>query len=206
MCGIFKSSKLERFNELYDANSVRGVKCFGGLFLSDNKATIYKSEDVKAKINIEADVYLGHLRAPTGAGLEFTPDTCHPFSFRNWLVAHNGILTNHKALLKEHNLSIADYEIDSSIIPFLLYAYSDFSFFEKLQGTWSCWMYNMTTKKLYITRSANTLFIDRWSGDFSSVETDSCNTSIAEHTVFEVVGHELISAHKYNTKPLYFVP
>jgi len=160
MCGIFKSSKLERFNELYDANSVRGVKCFGGLFLSDNKATIYKSEDVKAKINTDADVYLGHLRAPTGAGLEFTPDTCHPFSFRNWLVAHNGILTNHKALLKEHNLSIADYAIDSSIIPFLLYAYSDFSFFEKLQGTWSCWMYNMTTKKL----------------------------------------------HKYNTKPLYFVP
>jgi glucosamine 6-phosphate synthetase-like amidotransferase/phosphosugar isomerase protein len=205
MCGIFKSTKLERFNELYDANTVRGFSSFGGVFQRNNKHTVYKTDDVDTKINIVADLYLGHLRAPTGIGLTFTPIRCHPFEYRNWLVAHNGILTNHRELTPDHIRDNHTYEIDSSVIPFQLHLHG-YRCFEKFKGTWACWMYNILTRQLFITRSDNTLFVDPKTADFSSTATNNCNQSISPRIVYEVRENELIEVHSYQTKPLYFIP
>lgn len=122
--------------------------------------------------NSDKFVYLGHNQAPTGVERKWGEKTSHPFETGNWIVAHNGVLTNYKELIKDY---IPDYTntVDSSIIPALLdnfertFGPCDDSYsetqnilytIEKLKGTFALWIVNSKTKNVYIARQGSTLF------------------------------------------------
>lgn len=209
MCGIFKSSNKTTFNKQFEANLERGASSFGGLFLRGDNITITKSTYTKAPPRVHASTYLGHLRAPTGDCRQFSSIHSHPFEYKEWVVAHNGILTNFNNLLRDmpSSLNAGDqFQVDSSVIPYYLHAYG-FNAFEKFKGTWACWMYSKETKELFVTRSDNTLFFDPRNGDFSSKQLEHY-MPLAERKIFKI--HEDTGSyeeiHSYNTKPLYFIP
>ncbi len=40
--------------------------------------------------HVESPLFLAHIRASTGTAVEYS--NCHPFRYRNWLFAHNGLI------------------------------------------------------------------------------------------------------------------
>lgn len=183
MCGIFGSFNSSKFEVLDIANRVRG-NFASGLFYHDNKNfDIQRMEGSFDwdKINLpDGLIYLGHNQAPTSSQRSWKEHTSHPFIKDNWVVAHNGVLTNFDKLKTEY---IPDHEniVDSSIIPALL------SHFEKtlmkvttieseanlisyvldlIEGTFGLWIVNTNTLNIYIARQGSTLFFDK--NSFSS--------------------------------------
>jgi predicted glutamine amidotransferase len=209
MCGIFRSISKNTFNKQFEANLERGASSFGGILLRDVNYTVIKSNYTKAPPKIHANEYLGHLRAPTGDCRQFSATHSHPFEYKDWVVAHNGILTNFNELLAQMPNNINDpeiFQVDSSIIPYYLHAYG-FSAFDKFKGTWACWMYQKESDELFVTRSDNTLFTDPMNGDFSSKQIEGY-VPLAERKVFKIHRETGVyeEVHSYNTKPLYFIP
>ena len=206
MCGIFRSTEKKEFNKQYKLNLTRGASAFSGLFFNRGKASVFKTEDTRYCPYFPADEYLGHLRAPTGSSREFSTVHSHPFEYRDWIVAHNGIITNTKVLTDAINGTEKDYyyQVDSSLIPVLLH-WRGWEAFNMLRGTWACWMYNRSTKEMYITRSDNTLFVNPDTGDFSSAPIEGYDP-LPERKVFKLTGKTYEQVSSYNTKPTYFVP
>ncbi len=64
-------------------------------------------------------IYLGHNQAPTSSAREWNEHTSHPFISGDWIVAHNGIITNYNELIDEY-IPCHNNPVDSSIIPTLL--------------------------------------------------------------------------------------
>ena len=85
------------------------------------------------------------------------------------MVAHNGVLTNHKKLLPNHNC-----DVDSSYIPALLDSENngEISSIENvcslLEGTFACWIVNKRSGNIYLVKQGSTLFYDELT--FSSVQ------------------------------------
>ena len=48
---------------------------------------------------IESSMFLAHVRATTGSEVQRT--NCHPFSFRNWLFVHNGLINDFDMLHRD---------------------------------------------------------------------------------------------------------
>ena len=96
----------------------------------------------------------------------------HPFWVGDWMVAHNGVLTNYEELIDEY-VPMHDNPVDSSIIPALL---DEFEYnhgpcedteaeiqnilytIEKLKGTFALWLVNIKTMNIYVARQGSTLF------------------------------------------------
>lgn len=180
MCGIYMSNNLSMFEVLEQANRKRGNFSTGVFY-------VYKTSSYKVikeqggidwnTINLPSDnssdfVYLGHNQAPTSSAREWKEETSHPFWYGDWVVAHNGVLTNYEELIDEY-LPMHDNPVDSSIIPALL---DEFEYnhgpcddpeaeiqnilytIEKLKGTFALWIVNIKTMNVYIARQGSTLF------------------------------------------------
>lgn len=179
-------------------NLSRGSSSFGGLFFNRGKTTIFKTDDTRYCPYFPAEEYIAHLRAPTGDQRAFSGEHSHPFECGEWIVAHNGIITNYEKFSCDRNV------VDSSVIPQEL-EIQGFDCFSKFNGTWACWMYKKSTKELFITRSDNTLFYNPLNGDFSSVQIEGYEP-LPEHKVFKILPTGIEEVFSYKTKPLYFVP
>ena len=178
MCGIYCSNDLSTFEVLQEANKKRG-NFSTGVFNCYNKSN-YKVIKEKGNIdwnkikisNEKGNIYLGHNQAPTETGRDWKEETSHPFWFGDWIVAHNGILTNYEELIDEY-IPMHDNPVDSSIIPALLdefeYAHGPCEdneteiqnilyTLEKLKGTFAVWIINIKTMNIYIARQGSTLF------------------------------------------------
>ena len=180
MCGIYISNNLSMFEILEQANRSRGN-------FSTGVFHVYKTSSYKVikgegsidwnTINLPSDdssdfIYLGHNQAPTSSAREWKEETSHPFWYGDWVVAHNGVLTNYEELIDEY-LPMHDNPVDSSIIPALL---DEFEYnhgpcddseaeiqnilytIEKLKGTFALWIINIKTMNVYIARQGSTLF------------------------------------------------
>ena len=180
MCGIYLSSNLSTFEVLEEANKKRG-NFSTGIFHAYRSSNydIKKYEgginwnDVKLPQGDVGDfIYLGHNQAPTSSAREWKENTSHPFRYGDWVVAHNGILTNYEELIDEY-LPDHDNPVDSSVIPALLDEFeynlgpcedSDTEIqnilytIEKLKGTFALWVVNIKTMNVYIARQGSTLF------------------------------------------------
>ena len=178
MCGIYCSNDLSTFEVLQEANKKRG-NFSTGIFHCYNKANydiIKKKGNIdwnKTNIPIEKGcLYLGHNQAPTETGRGWKEETSHPFWVGDWIVAHNGVLTNFNELIDDY-VPMHDNPVDSSIIPALL---DEFEYthgpcedaetevqnilytIEKLKGTFALWIVNIKTMNIYIARQGSTLF------------------------------------------------
>ncbi len=177
MCGIFISNDLSTFEVLEQANKERGNFSTGILFTNGKRHNILRIEGGanwnETKLPSEKGwLYLGHNLAPTETGRRWYAKTSHPFEYGNWVVAHNGVLTNYREL-RDKFLPDHDCDVDSSIIPALLDENDNLlgpsnsqndeianivQTLELLKGTFALWIMNKETKNLYIARQGSTLF------------------------------------------------
>tara|TARA_R100000951_G_scaffold8193_1_gene7431 strand:+ start:5507 stop:6178 length:672 start_codon:yes stop_codon:yes gene_type:complete len=185
MCAIFGAKDRSMFDVLHDANLERGKYAFSCLFARDDqKHNIYKYEghpDLhKIKNSDSHELFLGHNQAPTSAKRDYDKRTSHPFNSGNWIVAHNGVLSNFKQLKAKYFSGGYRNPVDSSIIPAML---DDLertlkktseinivkAILNRLEGTFGVWIYNQTTGNTYIARSGVTLFMNYKTKSFSSI-------------------------------------
>lgn len=178
MCGIYCSNDLATFEILDQANKKRGnfstgiFYCYGSAnYNMDKKQGGFDWNQTELP-NDKGFIYLGHNQAPTAAGRVWEEETSHPFWSGDWVVAHNGVLTNFEEL-KDNHLPMHDNPVDSSIIPALL---DEFEYdhepcedseteiqnilytIERLKGTFALWIINLKTMNVYIARQGSTLF------------------------------------------------
>ena len=125
MCGLVGYSGKKPFDlkciELLIAwNSMERGEDATGLFSPKNgikKSLTKGSHFVLFKDNqiIKDNYFIGHVRAGT-VGNKTDVKNAHPFDRGNFILAHNGTLTNHYDLLEKYNLARADYDVDSDIL------------------------------------------------------------------------------------------
>jgi glucosamine 6-phosphate synthetase-like amidotransferase/phosphosugar isomerase protein len=199
MCGIFGSNNTSKFEILDQANKKRG-NFSSGIFYHNDKEHDFQKTDGSFnwdEIKLPPEfTYLGHNQAPTSTERVWREHNCHPFVNNNWVVAHNGVLTNFDDLKKnlqpDHN-----NPVDSSIIPALLVHFEkNFDkantieketelicyVLELLEGTFGLWIVNTTTLNIYIARQGSTLFYDK--NSFSSVKGNGYK-EIKEGTLYK---------------------
>lgn len=169
MCAIFGTSDKKQYDSLYELNHKRGGFAFSAVFKNrDNKFMTTRGRGYIKPLN-NAKYILTHDQAPTSSVRNYDFSTSHPFVLSEWVVAHNGVLTNHRSLLKEHNC-----DIDSSYIPALLDKENkgELSSIENvcslLEGTFACWIINKLSGNMYLVKQGSTLFYNR--DTFSSVK------------------------------------
>ena len=185
MCGIYGSTSASKFEILDQVNRVRGNFASGLFYHDNNNYDFHKTEGSFNWDNIklpEGFVFLGHNQAPTSTERTWREHNSHPFVRENWVVAHNGVLTNFDKLKKDY-LPEHENVVDSSIIPALLVHFEKtfdkantvekeinlISYvLELLEGTFGLWIVNTKTLNVYIARQGSTLFYDK--NSFSSTK------------------------------------
>ena len=241
MCAIFGSKTFETFNSLYQANLNRGQSAFGMIgrrhatsysvvhgFKTPGQVKLTKPEELPADaatflvntVDINDDYYVGHTQAPTSSAQTFNSKTSHPFMCHDWVVAHNGVLTNYNALVEgldkikyPHNI------VDSSAIPALLQctqqsdnkgapALSEVqvitTVLSRLEGTHSTWIYNWQSSAFYLARCGSTLFANTETGDFSSLQQPGMQ-ELCDGTLYKYSNGRLINVGTFKSQSPFFI-
>lgn len=169
MCAIFGTKNKEQFDSLYRINHKRGGFAFSQVIRNKDKEFTTTRGRYYIKPLANATYILAHDQAPTSSVRSYDHCTSHPFVCGDWVVAHNGVLTNHRELLKEHKC-----DVDSSYIPALLDKENkgEVNCIENvcsmLEGTFACWIINKSSGNIYLVKQGSTLFFD--GNTFSSVK------------------------------------
>jgi len=219
MCAIFGSYKKEMFEILHNANIQRGT--WGGSMVGVNEPNskvsykVYRwageAEIEKKTARTKHSAYLGHLQAPTGANRVWSETTTHPFVIGDWVIAHNGVITNQEKLIYEHNNGVK-VSVDSKLIPILANKfYKDDMYIDAIskalsaiEGTFAVWIYNNKNKKIYLARQGSTLFADN-KGNFSSINSSNKWDEVPEGKIFELSPAGLILSGQFKCSSPFFV-
>ena len=176
MCGIFGSNNFSKYTSLYEINKQRGTFAFGCLAVREADQDMYivkrpgniDLEHLPSHVENNYDVYLGHTQAPTSNAREYDVQTSHPFEYKEWLVAHNGIINNYEKIVKQHAPKHKN-PVDSSVLPVLFDKYqksgmeaheSIMETMNQLKGLAAIWAYNKLENKLFLCRMGSTLYYD----------------------------------------------
>lgn len=223
MCGIYASTDLTTFEVLEQANRARGNFSTGILHIHKNTTcSINKYQGgvdwIETKLPYDKEggyIYLGHNQAPTSSVRDWKDETSHPFWNGDWVVAHNGVLTNFDELIYDY-IEWHDIPVDSSIIPALLddYEYrfgpcndveSEIKNIEfvtdKLKGTFAIWIVNMKTKNVYIARQGSTLFYKNT--NISSIKGEGYK-EVKEGVIYAYTTEGLVEKGTFTTKSPFF--
>lgn len=158
------------------------------------------------------EYYLGHTQAPTSAQREFSPKTSHPFQYKDWIIAHNGVLTNDKDLKKIIPDKKAYNVVDSSVIAPLLAKFfketgDEIISIKKtcslLKGTFGLWIYNQKSNSKYLARSGSTVYADFLNNMFSSIKIDEF-VPLEEGLIYLLTSEGITSVGKFNTNSPFF--
>lgn len=210
MCGIAGSRHCTKAFKLYEDNLNRGYYSSGALALDPNG--IYETHKTLGLFDKPVDknisqYFLYHSRGPTVETKEFDPVNNHPFVYGDWVVAHNGIISNFEQLCKLY-FPYEDFtgRTDSCIIPRMLETKINVSdAIEQLKGTFAIWAFNSRHKKTYLARSASTLFANKDTGDFSSTEFED-SKPLDEGIIYAIQDYEIIvPAGKFKHRSPYFI-
>lgn len=229
MCAIFASFDKNMYDVLMTANADRGNFAYSHCIYGKNNTPfhinkfdkIINPDDVK---DLDSNIfYCGHYQAPTSSARKWKAETSHPFEHGNWIVAHNGVITNVEELQQKYAPE-SKIIVDSNIIPMLLTHFdtdaSDAQVsneiavklaLEKICGTFAVWIINTKTKRCFIARQGSTLFLNSKTGSFSSVECKSSGWMKAiEGYVYEIdlkkKAVAIVSKIESNNSPFMFIP
>lgn len=157
--GVF----LKHVNEKHHLNCWRkDLTITGELFKLDGSVDSFFKEKGGVIDTKDLIIALFHTRAAT-SGDSKKIENNHPFSTKNFILAHNGGITNHTQLKTSNKLEY-DAETDSAVIVALIQKYYDEgkdvveaikSTCEKLQGGYACWLYHKDTDDIYLFRKTN---------------------------------------------------
>lgn len=223
MCGIAGSNNSLQAFTLYRSNLDRGFYSSGSVVLDDldmwvcEKTLGQFTEPSKPAsvpgIHTNGVYHLYHSRGPTVETKEFFEENNHPFFYKDWIVAHNGIISNFEKLWKKYGDGDIYGKTDSCIIPRILSHTSTIGeALQELEGTFALWMYNITSRNLFITRSGSTLFADWITGDFSSTEFKN-SSPLIEGDIYQIHYEErrifrdsrIKKLYSYRTNSPYFI-
>lgn len=196
MCGIIGSPDKRVFEYLFSQNKERGNFAYGILKCNiNNNITIKKSNNINDQLILEDDnvFFLGHLQSPTSSKTYYDEDTTHPFKYKKWYLAHNGVLSNYKELKNKYNLQ--GNEVDSSIILPLIHQLGLKKALQELRGTFGCWLYKTETSELLIFRSGSTIYTD--GKNFSSKPIE--NWDLIEEGIIYRFNFTKLLYEKYDT-------
>ena len=203
MCSIFGSFDRNLYEILLQGNADRGTFAYSQCIYGKHAVPFHISKFDKVlspdKIpsNSKNIFYFGHCQAPTSSCRGWSEETSHPFVCNDWIVAHNGVLTNYQRLADQNNFRI---RVDTNIIPLLLDKHSINAASDpvdnvealrtvlpKLKGTYALWIINRKTNRAFIVRQGSTLFGSVSTGSFSSTECKSKGwAEIPEGVVYEI--------------------
>lgn len=188
MCAIYGSGDISLFIILHQVNKHRGVFASSLCSLNTSKPpkeilVIKTDKDVDYEKNIKIfdkryNYHVGHVQAPTSKKQTWDEETAHPFETEDWLVSHNGVLTNYIELNKKY-CEWNDNPVDTAVIVNMLQnetykskKYNEIKVIEKvcssLEGTFACYIINKEKSTVYLVRQGSTLFYK--DGYFSSVQ------------------------------------
>jgi glucosamine 6-phosphate synthetase-like amidotransferase/phosphosugar isomerase protein len=230
MCAIFGSNKFSTYQKLYDLCKERGDFAYGSLYTGFRKEGRYvvttKAEKTVTLSNKDSflfenkniaisklDFFLGHTQAPTSSKRTYDEKTSHPFKGENWVVAHNGVLTNFNKLKKIINNKKKYCEVDSSIIPALLDQFSqenenEVSIISEtlslLEGTFGVWIYSLQSGSIYLARSGSTLYADFLTNSFSSLPYNKF-VSLEEGNIYTVTSEGLTTVGGFDNNSPFFI-
>jgi predicted glutamine amidotransferase len=129
----------------------------------------------------------------------------------NWIVAHNGVLTNYKELINEFQRPY-DNPVDSSIIPFALYSMASYTddettqiinALEFLKGTFGVWIHNINTGNTFLAKCGVTLFADIYENSFSSVKHMSFDP-LEEGVLYQITQEGITSIGTFDCDSPFF--
>lgn len=220
MCAIYGSSNRSMFDVLHDATEERGSFAFSYAFISStNKVTIDKFDKHpnldKIKNGKRDKYFLGHNQAPTSAQRDYDEKTSHPFVVNNWIVAHNGIITNFEKLNNFYT-SWNKNPVDSSVIPAIISEHENKHkkktevelislSLSKLEGTFAVWILNEKTGNIYIARQGSTLFGNKNTGDFCSIMGSKDWEELEEGKIYQIVNKSIKEIGEFSTSSPFFV-
>lgn len=174
MCAIVSSSNKETFKDLLIHNNHRGTFASSLITIDNQTINVHKEQGLFGTSLIDSaenKLFVGHVQAPTSDVREWNSDTSHPFETKDWLVIHNGVLTNHKEL-------DSTVKVDTQCIVNLLQDTSDQTseaegncikvVCDKLKGTFALFIINKKTHNMYILRQGSLLHYNN-NGDVSSL-------------------------------------
>jgi len=168
----------------------------------------------KRKSITDFDVFLGHTQAPTSEKRTFSPNTSHPFQYKDWIIAHNGVLTNDKELKKQIKDKKAYNAVDSSVIaPLINQHVKDLDdevagickALSKLKGTFGLWIYNQKSANIFLARSGSTVFANFLSNDFSSLKEQEF-VALEEGVLYLLTKEGITSVGVFETNSPFFTP
>jgi len=140
MCGQLGYSgkepcDIEKIKILLLWNSLERGEDSTGLYSPENGLikTIKKGADFIIDNEIKPDlIMMAHARAKTiGAA---SANNAHPFKRGNWILQHNGTLSNYWDLRVKYNLDFKEYDVDSDILCGSLNAKDDLKVLKEING------------------------------------------------------------------------
>lgn len=215
MCGIAGSNNSLQAFTLYQSNLDRGFYSSGTIVLDDlnmwvcDKTLGQFTEPVKPAnipgIHTNGMYYLYHSRGPTTETKEFIKENNHPFFYGDWIVSHNGIISNFAKLCELYfPLVDPDTHTDSCIIPRILNEFG-LQGLSKLEGTLAIWAYNIRTNNTYIARNSCTLYANLKTGDFCSTKFEN-SLMLDENVIYKIVNNNSIVVEtKFKSNSPYFI-
>jgi hypothetical protein len=212
MCAISGSVSLEKGFNLYKAGLDRGYQSSGFLGITKSHFKVLKQKEVfelnylkEEMSSTEENILfcMFHSRAPTNTTEQkFSLNTTHPFSYKNWFVAQNGIIQNYKELL-----TIATgvaFNVDTAMVPYDLCWKCDIAkTYERYQGLLTSWIYNSKESEIFLVKAGSSLHMDKDS--FSSVAFDGSTVVEKDGIIYKFNGKEFDEYQTFNYNNPYFI-
>lgn len=227
MCGIFGTTEFKTYKKLAKQNLERGSFAFSQVLFENKTNFLIEKEELNElqptpRTLEKEDLYkgckyiLGHTQAPTSAARKWEWDTAHPFVWGEWMVAHNGVLTNYKQLNEKYT-PWNENLVDSSVIPCMLHQHQQDSGEEydelttvskvlsRLEGTAGLWIVNTYTNNKYLYRQGSTVYADKETSTFSSVKFRGDVELLEENTIFLITTEGITSVGSVGGKSPFFI-
>jgi glucosamine 6-phosphate synthetase-like amidotransferase/phosphosugar isomerase protein len=214
MCGVLgivtetgrPEDIVEQTRRLIRLNESRGDWSIGFLALKRTGFQVYRhtgrfNEYDEASLLDIPDLrgIVAHLRTPTGKNK--TDEYTHPLETDRFLLSHNGILLNHRSLLREFGLPSGP-AVDSWSMLAVIQKLVDDNFSpaeavtivaNKTRGQFACWLFDKATLDVYLFRQMSPTFL-------AMPFFEGCNLNhpmrvggfIFSSTAFEGYTHELL--------------
>lgn len=209
MCAISGSSSLEKAHTLYKLGLDRGYQSSGFLCVTRNNFVLLKQKEVfeldylkeEIKWTEEFPIYcLFHSRAPTNTvSQDFNPNTTHPFSYKEWFVAQNGIIQNFDKLKTDSTL-----KVDSAMVPYDLSQLKDIAkTYERYEGLLTSWIFNSLTSEVFLVKAGSSLHMDEDS--FCSVAFEGSKSVDKDGVVYKFNGMGFDEYKTFNYDNPYFI-
>lgn len=175
--------ELQKYNKTYKTDSV------SMLLLSENTFDVYKMHHLCKKPKFPTKKKFNGFYGINEYGdyPDFEPPKMSPFFYENWIVGYSGSVLNKGEVLEQFSeCDFIVHENSSSIVVAMLYAFSVHKsekeveiikdVFSLLEGTYSCWIYNLRTKNGFLTKCNTDLYADIYNNSFSSKEVKGFET------------------------------